>query len=269
MFTKETLNSIANVLRISPDDFIAKATSEEEVTLDSIPVKLHTPDELTQFGQNRFSEGKNAMSEITVKELRQKFPDVKYQGKQMDGFLDAFSAWKVEQAGIDPNKQIETLQAEKSSLQQKLESDAQTFQGKIKELESNMFKSSMSMQVATHFPKESALNNDDLLTLFNAKYNPMKQEDGSIVWHKGNEPLKDELQNPIKTENVVKMFIDEGKYIPQAGMGGGDQGSGFTGKFEKFSQFEQWAKDNNKEPMGEDALKYLTDNKAENFDMNS
>ena len=271
MFKKEVVEQVVKVLRIpedKQDEFITNALSEEkDLTWDGIPEKLHTPDELNQFGQNRFNEGKTAFSEITVKDLKVKYPDVQYQGKKLDEFLNKYSEWKISEAKLPVEEQVNTLKGEKETLQKQLNDKSLEFQNKIDNLNHSIFNQKMNNQVFTLLPqKATVIPKSDILTIFNSEHSFKKDEDGKLQIIKAGKILKDELQNDILLDKYLPGWIDEKKFIKINGMDGEDRTVTFSGKFTKNSEFVKYCEENNINPLSSEAEKLRLKMKTEDFD---
>jgi hypothetical protein len=266
---EEAVEQIAKVLQTTPDKlktFIESGEAEGFV-IPELMVKTDVDTLVENTKKERFDEGKKAALEMFTKhELKAKYPDIKYDGKDAFEFIKRISAFEVEKAGIEPNEQITTLQQDKTELQKQIEG----LQGTIKEKENSfntqMFQLEVNKDVEKFIPGETVIPKSSILQLFNLKYGVSKNEEGKIEIREGDQLLKDDLKNLRTIEDVTKSFIDENKFLKKDGF----QGSGtpdFTGKFETMSQYQKYCESNNLDPQELKNIEYLNKNKAENFDL--
>lgn len=268
MLNAETLKKIAGVLNLEVSDLTAKIKSEQEETLE-VPV-VFTQADYDQFGKNRFDEGKAAMSEIVTKDLKTKHPEVSFTGKNLDNWIEAYAdhkaAKKLEEAKINPDERVKALEEDKKTLQQKLTTAEETAANATKDFEQRMFQVETRNQILSLIPDNTVIPKEDLVDLFLNRHRVTKEENGISVY-KGSEQLKDKQLNLMPLKDVVSSF-SEG-YIKKEGMGGGNAGGGFTGRFTKMSQFVDYCKEHNLEPMGQEAQNLLLEKKEANFDYKS
>lgn len=265
--TKETITRLASLVGISASDLTEKITSEDTVALD-VP-KLYSEEEKDTFGRNRFGEGKTAMREILVKDLREKYPDVKYTGKDVDKFMDAYKSAVLEDAEADPDSKVKELEETVATLQQKYENDITEREQKIKDLHNNNYRLSTTQQLVNMIDNDTVIPKGDIVTLFLSKHELEQSDDGTLV-KKDGKVLKDELQSPIKLNDYFKSWVDDNKYIGQTGMGGNDDKGkpGDVKEFTKMSEAMDYFEEKGIDPMSEDAQKFLSEKKAETFDYN-
>ncbi len=233
-----------------------------------------TEDQKITFGNNRFEEGKNAMSEIKAKELKSKF-SIEMDGKNLDSVLDEIIKVKVKESSGDPDKRVETLTTEKETLQKTILKLQQDAQAKESEFSSKLFNIGVREQVKALIPSEGMkVGQEDLTTLFLNGHSVAKDETtGRTIVKKGEEVLKDATTlEPLELKQVVPTFLDQGNYKIKNGMGGTDtSGSGGSDipKFKSTDEFMTWAKGRNLNPMSSEAQKILAENKAEDYQMSS
>jgi len=262
MFSAETIKKLGEVLHIS--DFDAKLKSDKEETLE-VPV-LFTEDEKKTFGGNRFEEGKKAGSEILVKSLKEKH-GLEVDGKSVDALLSAYAEKVITDAKIEPDKKVAALLTEKKTLQDQINSLSTEKETIAKDLNNKLFQVEIRSEVLSHIPDNTLIPKSDIADLFLNRHRVAK-EDNSVITYKGTEKMQDSVLNPIPLKNVVMQFAEG--YIKKSGMGGGDNGGGggAVPKFKTASEAYKYLKDHNIEPMGQEGLKLLNENKDAGFDPN-
>lgn len=265
--SKETITKLASLVGVSFDDFKAKIESEEEQSLD-VP-RLYTEEEKDTFGSNRFNEGKQAMKEIQVKDLREKYP-VSYSGKDLDKYMESYKQAVLEEAEVNPDKKVEELQKEMENLRNKYQDDMATKEDEIKKLQGSNYRLSTTQRLVSLLKDDTVIPKDDIVTLYLTKHELERGEDGTLI-KKDGKVLKDELQNPIKLEEHFVSWVDDNKYVGKVGMGGDDKGngSGEVKEFEKMSDFEAYCQENDIEMNSDEAQKLFEEKKVkEGFDYN-
>jgi hypothetical protein len=254
---------------------IEAVKAEEEVSLD-VPTLYKnqgiTEDQKNLFGQNRFEEGKNAMSEIKAKEFKAKY-GIELEGKNLDSVVEKIIETKVQENSGDPDKRVNILTQEKEALQGNIITLQDQLRTKESEFQNKLFNLGVREQIKAIIPSEGMkIGNNDLTTLFLTSHRVTKDESGRTVIQKGDEVLKDQATlEPLPLKSVVNTFIDQGQYKIKNGMGGDDLGSGGSNipKFKNAGEFMTWAKANNMQPMSQEAQKILSENKAEDYQRNN
>jgi hypothetical protein len=256
MYSKDTLKKIADVLKLDVSVFEANLKSDKEETLE-VPV-LYTEEAKDSFGKNRFEEGKKAMSEITAKDLKEKY-SLDIQGKKLDDVIEAIAEKRLAEAKIKPDEKVTKLEAEKKELQGKYQEAIGKVESITKEMSDKLFQVETKSQIITNIPKNTIIPAEDLADLFMNRHRVTK-EDNRVIVYKGDQALKDSVLNPLALKDVVVQFTEP--YIKKEGMGGGDNGGGGTpGKFNTASELMDYMKKNNIEPMSDAGLKLYSDNK--------
>ena len=257
---------------VSKLEVAVKSDKEESLDVPNLKTeadfsKMITEDQKTQFGSNRFEDGKKAMSEIKAKEFKEKY-SLEIDGKDLDTVVEAYGKKTVVDAGIEPDKKVQSLTTQIDTLKTSLA----TSEGKIKTNESeysqNLFNLEQRNQVVNFLPKETVISHEDIIALFFSGHRVTKDEQGRTAVKKGENLLKDQTTgDPLPLKDVVTSFVDERKFAKNGGMGGGDGdgGGGGSTKFKNFTDFEAYCDKNKLNSMSEEAQKILKDNKAEDF----
>lgn len=226
-----------------------KAETETEVTLPDgqlfTPTELESRDKATKAVG--YKEGKEAGEEIVIKTIREKH-GLEFEGKDAEKMADAFKAKVLADAKIEPAKALQ----EKDAIISKLQSSVQTLESEKTEAVKKTNGILLRTEALKAVPAVNGLKPEQVLTLMETDgYSYEKAEDGSVVWKKGGNVLRnDKDQTELKGEDVVGGFIanngwnvDEQKQEQRNGRGGGNSGSG-TGKPTKLSEAEaQWQAD--------------------------
>lgn len=241
--------------------------SDSEVQLEVPELKKQddlegwlSPEQKQEFGNNRFQEGKTAMSEIKAKELKEKF-QIDVEGKDLDNVINSYVELREKKAANGNSEWLD----EKKKLQSTIQAMQEDLSNKDREFNDKLFNIDVRNKIMSEMPKDAVLSAEDLTTLMLNKYTP-KNDNGSTVFFKGDTKLKDNVENPLSIKDVVSQFITEGNYKKPDGMGGGDTGGGSsTQKFKNTEEFYKYCEKNGIEPNGSEGQKLLSENKAEDF----
>ena len=224
--------------------------------------ELHTTEQLNTFGATKDKEGyeraKNVSKEIHTKDLKKKYPDIKYDGKDPFEMLNRITKYELELAKIEPTEQIETLKKEKEIFANQLEERDLSIVDIKKEYENKLYSVEVNNNLLSMFPKESTLPNDKLLILFNSEYK-IDKEDGEQIIFKGGKKLQDQYGKPLELKDVVSGWVDENKFITHKGFGEDDKG-GTNGdkKFIDANEHYEFCIKNKIEPMSDEGLALLS-----------
>lgn len=233
MLKKEALEKLAKLgkIEVSVLEAAIKATEEQDIAIPELNV--FTTDELATRDSNAkktgYNEGKVAGLEIAVKEQKEKL-GLDIEGKDLGTLITAVQKKTLDDAKIEPSKQIEELKSEKLKLQQNLElaiKEKETLSGTITSIKTENDLISM-------FPENSTdiLTNQEKLSSFKSVFEVVK-EDGKMVAKKDGVTVKDPTtQNPLEVKEVLKSYFTERKWVVEGepnrqGRGsGGDSGKG-------------------------------------------
>ena len=163
--TKETLQGLG--FDVSMLEQAIKA--DEEVSLE-VPTlykdKGITEDEKKIFGNNRFEEGKKAMSEIKAKELKSAY-GVEIEGKDLDTVIGKIVDVKVAELDKEPNERIKALQSDNDALKKNLEALTEEKSSLEQNFNNKLFNFEARNTVISSLPKEGLkISQDDLTDLF-------------------------------------------------------------------------------------------------------
>ena len=268
MISKETSDKLA-VLGFDVSKLVEAAKAETEMSLD-VP-KLYTETDYTKFGNNRFTEGKTAMSEILSKDLNDKH-SLGLEEKDRKDFnkvVEKLSEKAIKDAGIKPAEQVAALQEDLQKLKELHQREKSEYEGKIKDYDTKLFSTSLRSKLMSQIDGEYLIGKDDIYELFEKRHRVTKDETGrAVILDDKGEVMKTDTRDPLPVESVFKTFAEG--YIKKDGMGGGNTGKGTKpSKFSKFSEFVAYCKENQITPNDSAGQKLLQESKAENFDYNN
>jgi hypothetical protein len=276
-FKKTTLDKIAGLLKLKPEDVTAAAANKDEVDLE-IPEGLTvlTAEEVTTLKTNEYKSGKTNGVEMAVKESRDKL-GLTFAGKTMDGLIDAVKAHAIAEAKINPDERVKTLQTDL----EKVRATATDFENKHKAAEGQLQVLQLNTEIAAFIPAGAILPANKIIGLMAMDGFTFKKEEGKVVAYKDGTALKDKLSEILPVKDVITGYVTENKFIGAeddttgAAAGGrgkpGGPGGPTGGKLNKLSELRaQFAKDGKSELSKEFMDKAQELKTADpNFDLNA
>jgi hypothetical protein len=207
---KEALEKQTQVELPKPQSLIIRTNEEEEA-----------------YKNNLRNEAKQTGVEITIKEYREKL-GLSFDGKNMDSFTEAYKKKILDDAKIEPDAKVKTLESDI----EKLRTNIQTIQSEKEKVESQFQTFKTGMQIQTELgaiiPSNTVIPKDDMLTIIKNKYD-FKIENGKTVVVQNGEILKNPTTlEPLAPKDAIdRFFMDNPTYINKSGgAGGGDSGAG-------------------------------------------
>jgi ABC-type Na+ efflux pump permease subunit len=114
---KSTLAVIARLTKTKVEDLESaeKAETEVEITIDE-KLNVFSEDEVTVLKNNEYKNGKDKGVEMAVKDAKERM-GLDFTGKTIDGLLSAAQKKALEDAKIEPAKQVQELQEKLKTVQ--------------------------------------------------------------------------------------------------------------------------------------------------------
>lgn len=249
MFKPETIQALAKMVKLDPQDFEEKLKSEQEEEIALPELKVFTAEEFETRLKNEktssYTEGKDAGREMWVKE-RKKELNYDFEGNDPDKLLE-FHTNKLKDSVGKPDERAKELEADIAKMNQ-----AHQEMLKAKDAELNQFKTQFNSQLISNklmsiAPKDTTIPVNDVITLFNANYQTEVAEDGRVLVKKNGETLKDPTTaSELPLESVFTEFVTSRNYVKKQAGRGGDNEFGSTGVQPKsIAEFkESWTKKN-------------------------
>lgn len=271
MLKQATLEAIAKLAKIKPEDLKAAIEDEKEADLAvDEKVQSFTEDELGTLKSNSYKEGKTAGVEIAVKDVKEELK-LEFQGKSVKGLVEAAQKKAVEDAKIPANEQVKELTTKLATLQNTITEQDKKLADKEQEVEGIRIKSELYKVI----PAGGTLENDEVIELMKLKGYAFEQKDGKTVVKLNGEVQNDKLGNPLAAKDIITGFMKEKKLIADESGGGGPEGRGGDTKppvkFTKFSELKKHYESKGISTMGQEfneaVQKAVADNK--DFDMNA
>ena len=273
MLKQEQLNKIASLIKMKPEDLKAaiEATEEKEITIDDT-LSVLTNTEIDTLKNNEYKAGKEKGTEMLIKDTKEKL-GLDFQGKTIDGLLDAHGKKVLADAKIEPEKKVTELTEKITNLQKTVTEQEAKLAEKDNEVSTVKLNTSLYKEVPGNLPLEA----DEVITLMKAKGYDFKMVDGKTVAFKDGKELQDKLSNAVPVKDVISSFLTEKKLVSDdgggsggsGGRGGGDKGG--AGKATKLSELKAQFAAEGKSLLGGEfsaAVEAAAKENAE-FDMNA
>ena len=231
MFSKESIESLAKFAGLTASELEAKINSESEETFTLPTGKFFTDDELDSRIRNEktasYTEGKDAGVEMLVKS-KKKDLGYDFEGKDFDSLL-TFHEQKIKSSFAKPNEKISELESDIQKLNSTHSAEIDTYQSKVVELEKSIERTFINNELLSVVPENTKIPKADLMTLFNANYDVLK-EDGKTIIKQNGETLKDDkTASPLSLEDVFMDFATKRDYISKTPGRGGQSEFGENG----------------------------------------
>lgn len=270
-FAKDTLAKIAKLLKLKPEDVeaVATATDEKELAIDD-NLQTFTGDEITTLKNNEYANGKKTGVEMAVKEVKEKV-GLEFQGKTIDGLLEAHGKKVLADAKIEPEKKVAEMEEKLKALQ----TNYQTLEKTVQEKDATVARVKVRTAVAKHIPAPGengpALDQDEIIDLMLSKGYDFKQDEtGKVVAYKDGKEVTDKLSQPEDVKNVVTGFLKEKKLIVDdvtpGGRGGGNGKA--PAKFTKLSELKAHYEGQGKSTIGQEFMTEASKIKAADPEFN-
>ncbi|EAR14680.1 hypothetical protein RB2501_01351 [Robiginitalea biformata HTCC2501] len=180
-------------------DALAQAISDEQEKELELPEGRFLSKEqeeqlLDNHGKRKYDEGKSkALKDV-------------FEGKDKDSFLEEFKKSVLDEAKLEPSKKIAEKEQALKALQEKYNADKGEWESKTSGLESQITKMRTLTEIAKHLPAElpAGLTREDATLIVS---NNFELKDGEV--YQNGEVLRDDLQNPMKFDQVIKDFSEK------------------------------------------------------------
>lgn len=259
MLNQTTLKQIAELLKISAEDFTAAVTSEDEQTLELPQVVALTDEELTRIKNDEYNKGKEKSVEMAVKDVK-KALNLDFQGKSIEGLVEAATRKAIADAGIEPDKKVKELEKDLQTLRQHNE----LLNSQIKEKDSTLSQAQIEREIFRELPTlgEGTIGVDKLLKVMRVDGIEALMHEGKLVAAKDGEVIKDKTANPVLFKDYTMEYAKENKFISDGvitptGRGAGDGKQ--TAVYTKLSEVEAAFKAQGKSTNGEEFLNKVSD----------
>lgn len=224
---KEALTRIATLLKVKETDLEAAIKDEKEVDV-AIDDKLQTftETEVTTLKTNEYNTGKKAGEEMAVKEAKEKLK-LDFQGKTVDGLLDAHGKKVLADAKIEPDKKVQEYEEKVTNLQKTVAEKERELAEKTALAETSSINSELYQFIPAKGENDPDMTPSDIIALAKSNGIEFKRENGKLVPYQNGKQVLDKVSNVREAKDVLGEFITAKKYrsageATPGGRGGGD-----------------------------------------------
>lgn len=237
---KEALTKIATLLKIKQADLEAAIKDEKEidVTIDE-KLTVLSEAEVTTLKNNEYNNGKEKGVEMAVKEAREKLK-LEFQGKTIDGLVEAAQKKAVADAKVEPNEKVTQLEQKVTTLQ----TTVQDYEKQIAAKDTEVDRVHVNSELIKHIPafgeNGPAMTHDDVIAMMERSGFTFKRENGKTITYKDGKQVQDKLSNAKEAKDVLTEFMVEKKLITKELTPGGRGGSDAkpAGGYSKLSEIK-------------------------------
>lgn len=265
---KEAITKMATLLKIKETDLEAALKDEKEVDLTIEPtLATFTETEVSTLKDNEYKKGKTNGVEMAVKDFKEK-QGIDFQGKTIDGLVEAVSKKVLADAKIEPNQKITELEGKLKTVQ----TNYGDLEKKITEKDKEVAGIKINTELAKHIPTGATLASDKIIGLMRMDGYDFKLEEGKTTVYKDGTLMTDKISNAMLPKDVVASYVTENKLAPAATGGEGGRGGGNSngaGKMTKLSELTAKYKAEGKSEMSQEFQAEATKLKTEDptFDL--
>lgn len=253
--SKETISSIAGLLGTTAEDITAKITSEDEVTLEIPKGQIFTDDELSRRDSSKYKEGKDAGTEMLVKDLKKKY-GYEIEGKDAEAFLSHHENQLKDKYSKGSTDRVKELESDIEKMKKANQSELEAVQNQLSTYKQKSKMQAVKNDLLSVMPSETTIAKDDVLTLFLSKHEIKEDEQGQTYLTANGQPLKDEkTASYIGIQDVFNEFVSPYKKAPSGRGRGNENGGGnsvYTAKDPQAFQDEWQKKNPDKSTAGQD-----------------
>ncbi len=215
--------------------------NKEEVEVNAENLSIRSKEEEETFINNLKKETVKTALEMEVKKYRNDL-GLEFEGKNMDNLVEALKEKHREEFTKDPNKQLEQLQADLKTIQERNKTLEDEKNGIKSEFEGYKKDRTRMEQITKGLPDNLALPKDDMMLILNNKIKTDVDENGNVVVLDENGQIKKDANlQPIAYEKELENFFSQNEsYLktPEGGRGGGDS-SGASSDVKSIAHFDK------------------------------
>lgn len=225
------------------DEEITKAINEKKSVMDLVSdVVVRSQEEETKFVENMKKDARKEGVEISVKKTREEL-GLTFEGKTVENLVKAVSEKAVADAKLNPDEKVTKLETKLQDKEKALATALQRAEETEKRLKNFSTEVKVDKLLETYIPKNTLLPVEDIKVILKSKLTVTENEDGGFEVKDmlGNVLKNATTQDPLPVKDAIENFFrDNTHYVKgtDGGTGGGDSGSGASGKMtvEKFNE---------------------------------
>ncbi|HPJ65958.1 MAG TPA: hypothetical protein PK243_10585 [Flexilinea sp.] len=265
MLDQTTIDKIAAALKIKPDDFKAKLTSDKEEGIEIPSGTYLTDDDLKTRDRNKYNEAKKAFEEMTVKKIKEEKEYTDFNGTTFEELFQHHDNKLKSKYDSSADDRVKTLESDLEKMKGAHATEKQQLSDQVNDYKSKFEQERIDTKILSAMPKETTIKPEAIVTLFKSNYQLSLDENGNIVVSKNGEVLKDAgTASPLPFDKVFTEYVDAEGYIgKRGGRGGGNDGGGGGGTSTEEDFIEKWEKYNGKKISSQEGVDALVKFQAE------
>lgn len=255
------IKSLADALKVDAKILAEELNKEDDIKLELPKLNAFTEAELATRDANikkgGYDEGVTVGFDKSAKKLKE-VAGVEIEGLDIAKIANAIVDKTNADAKTEPNAKIKEL----NDSIVKLQGTVTTLESEKQTLANNFEGFKTESQLLSEIPKNKAgLSNKTVLA--EMKENGFDFTKDGVT--KNGELLKDNLQNPLKRQDVFTQFLTEKNWleVDKTGRGGGDEG-GKSSTIKTMDDYQNYCKDAKIDPLSEDGKAVLIQARKEN-----
>ncbi|MDI6033990.1 hypothetical protein QLS91_12990 [Flavobacterium sp. LB2P84] len=261
MKREDFIKSLADALKVDVKILTEELKKEDDIKLELPKLNAFTEAELATRDANikkgGYDEGVTVGFDKSAKKLKE-VSGVEVEGLDISKIAEAIVLKTNTDAKTEPNAKIKEL----SDSLAKLQTTVTTLESEKETLNKSFEGYKTESQLLSEIPKNKAgLSNKTVL----AEMRESGYDFTNDGVTKNGELLKDNLQNPVKRQEVFAQFLTEKNWIEvdKDGRGGGDEG-GKSSTIKTMDDYQNYCKDAKIDPLSEDGKAVLIQARKEN-----
>jgi len=235
-------------------------TSENEVEVEVDPVHVLNEQEKqtleTNVGKDKYEEGKNAGSEMTIKQIKQN-EGLEFEGKTPEKLLENLRSKIESEAKKQPNQQVEEWKQSYNQLKQTYEQEKSQLSQQLNQLQSEKQDMLITQKIKNGFGQLNNIKPDHAALIAKSTYNFDFDENGNVMVKQGNKTLKDHLGQPRDYTEVLNELAKSEGWLEKQGRGGKNDTGGSGGSFKTKADLYRYMEKEGIEPDSEQGQEML------------
>lgn len=259
----KNLEDIAKILGTDSKTLTDAFSKEDEIEIQLPEGTFIKNDDLeamkVSIKKKGYDEGKEAGSEIYAKDLK-KHAGIEEgtPGKSHQDVYKLISEKILADSKIEPDKKIKELQLSLENVQKHYEDDKLIWENEKSKLAKREKQSLITAKLLGEIPKElNGIKHNQVVTLLQTEYLIDIDENGNLQYSKNGSIVKDNLEKPIASNEIITTFIaNNGWNKNEGGKGEGDY-TGGKGGFKTIEDLYKHMESNNIDPYSDQGKKMI------------
>lgn len=273
MLSQKTIDRLANLVRIEPEELRAAIISPHEADLaidDSL--KPITRDQIEATRKAEYQKGKDTGVEMAVRAAKNRL-NLDFPGRSLSALVEAAQEKALADSRRQPETIVADLQARIGSLEKLVEERKAAVTAKEAEIAREKIIGEISVARHESGALGPLLSPEEILDLMAVNGYEFKVDGAQVTPHKDGEPMRDDFSAPLQTRDVISHFLQEKRLMPAepVPVGRGGRGSISVVRMTRLSELKAHFERQGKHINGAEFAEALDRARSEysDFDMES